>query len=307
MFSIVFDFIGSTFGYVLWYFFDLFDNYSLAIVCFTILIKVLLFPLDLKSRIAAFKSNRLVSKQFEIKKMYKGDPKKQAEAIDDLYSREGVNAGTGGSFAQIIFQFVFMIGIFRAIVKPLSNLFHINSVTVKSAVEKVQSLSGTGINLLKGYEELNVVRCAPLKQDVFNMFNSAEMSDILDFNKGFNFFGLDFSLTPREFSIFNVVWLFPLFGVLTSLLVGFISQKINKQKGMPGCMKLAPYIAILPAVFFTINMPIAVGFYNIVSNILMIIQTLIIAKFFNPVDFVAKEEAARIERLLIEEKRVLRK
>lgn len=301
----IFDFVGSLFGYILWFFFDLFDNYSLAIVCFTLLFKILFSPLDIKSRVTAFKSAKLFSKQAEIKKMYKKDLQKQAEEISKLYEREGVTS-SAGSLLQSVFQMVSMLGVYCAIIRPLTNMFHISKNTVVAAVSKIPEIIGSGVGIAKNYEQLNVIKYAPLNLDKFNMFNQSELSDILDFNKGFNFLGIDFSLTPKSFSIFNVVWLFPLFCILTSVLSTIVNQRANSIKGggAIGCIKFLPYIVLVPYMFFIINTPIAVGFYYIIFNVLTIVQSFVISKFFSPASIIAKEQAARVARLLVEEDEV---
>ena len=306
IYSMAFDFIGSIFGYVLWFFFDLFDNYCLAVVCFTILFKVLFSPLDIRSRVTAFKSAKLFSKQAEIKKMYKNDMQKQAEEISKLYENEGLSS-SAGSLLQSVFQMVSMLGVYCAIVRPLTNMFHFSKEKVAAAVTKLTQVVGSNANIAKNYEQLNVVKYFPSNMGIFDMFNDSEVSDILDFNKGFNFLGIDFSLTPKSCSIFNVVWLFPLFCVLTSILSTVINQKANKINNALGCMKYLPYVVLIPYMFFIINTPIAVGFYYIIFNVLTIVQSLIISKFFNPASIVAKEQAARVARLLNEEKDIPKK
>ena len=302
----IFDFVGSIFGYVLWFFFDLFDNYCLAVVCFTLLFKILFFPLDVKSRVTAFKSAKLFSKQAEIKKMYKNNVQKQAEEISKLYEKEGLSS-SAGSLLQSVFQMVSMLGVYCAIIRPLTNMFHMSKDKVTAAVGKLAEVAGSGANLVKNYEQLNVVKFFPLNTGVFTMFSETEVSDILDFNKGFNFMGIDFSLTPKRFSVFNIVWIFPLFCVLTSVLSTIINQKINNINSAPGFMKFLPYIVLIPYMFFIVNTPIAVGFYYIIFNVLTIVQSFVISKFFSPASIVAKEQAARVARLLEEEKDVPRK
>ena len=302
----LFDFVGSIFGYILWFFFDLFDNYCLAVVCFTLLFKILFFPLDIKSRVTAFKSAKLFSKQAEIKKMYKNDMQKQAEEISKLYENEGLSS-SAGSLLQSVFQMVSMLGVYCAIVRPLTNMFHFSKEKVAAAIAKLTQVVGINANITKNYEQLNVVKYFPSNMGIFDMFNDSEVSDILDFNKGFNFLGIDFSITPKSCSIFNVVWLFPLFCVLTSILSTVINQKANKINNALGCMKYLPYVVLIPYMFFIINTPVAVGFYYIIFNVLTIIQSLIISKFFNPANIVAKEQAARITRLLNEEKDIPKK
>ena len=296
----VLDFIGSIFGYILWFFFDLFDNYGLAILCFSIMIRILFFPMTLKGRVASAKSAKTLSKQNAIRKMYKNNPQKQTEEINKLLEKEGANAGFGSSF-QSIFQLISVFGIFRAIVKPLTNMFHFKSDKVATAIAKLPSIANNALPLIKGYDQLNIVKCAPNNSSVFDMFNESEMSDILDFNKGFNFLGIDLSLTPKGSPLLSAVWLFPLFCLLSSILLAVINQKLGSMKDMPGCFKIIPYVTAIPFIFITINAPIAVGFYNLVTNMVLILETVVIHKFFSPKKLIAKEEAARISRLLIEE------
>ena len=302
----MFDFVGSIFGYILWFFFDLFDNYCLAVVCFTLLFKILFFFFFFFFFFTAFKSAKLFSKQAEIKKMYKNDMQKQAEEISKLYENEGLSS-SAGSLLQSVFQMVSMLGVYCAIVRPLTNMFHFSKEKVAAAVAKLTQVVGINANITKNYEQLNVVKYFPSNMGIFDMFNKSEVSDILDFNKGFNFLGIDFSLTPKSCSIFNAVWLFPLFCVLTSILSTIINQKANKINNALGCMKYLPYVVLIPYMFFIINTPVAVGFYYIIFNVLTIIQSLIISKFFNPANIVAKEQAARITRLLNEEKDIPKK
>ena len=48
--------IGQFIGYILWFFFDMFDNYAFAVICFTVFVKVCMFPFDIKGRRAMAKS-----------------------------------------------------------------------------------------------------------------------------------------------------------------------------------------------------------------------------------------------------------
>ena len=46
----IFNFIGNIFGYVLWFFYWLTSNYGVAIILFTIAVKVLMFPMTIKQQ-----------------------------------------------------------------------------------------------------------------------------------------------------------------------------------------------------------------------------------------------------------------
>ena len=77
----IFDAIGSLFGYVLWFFYSIFNNYGLAIICFTIVVKLVLFPMSIHQQKSMAKNAAMSQKQQEIKKKYAGDQKKMNEEM----------------------------------------------------------------------------------------------------------------------------------------------------------------------------------------------------------------------------------
>jgi YidC/Oxa1 family membrane protein insertase len=68
----------------------LFDNFGLAIVVFTILVRIATLPLTLRQLHAGRKMQALAPKQQELQKKYK-DPKRRQEEMLKLYKEEGVN------------------------------------------------------------------------------------------------------------------------------------------------------------------------------------------------------------------------
>lgn len=58
----------------------------------------------------------------------------------------------------------------------------------------------------------------------------------------------------------------------------------------------------IPYILFVFNVPAGVGVYYIIFNFLAIVQTMIVAKFYSSHILTAKEEAARIALLDMEEK-----
>ena len=46
----IFNFFGSVFGYLLWFLYTIFKNYGIAIILFTIILKIAMFPMSLKQQ-----------------------------------------------------------------------------------------------------------------------------------------------------------------------------------------------------------------------------------------------------------------
>ena len=62
------DILGSIFGYILWFFFDLVSNYSIAITLFTVVISVIMLPIAIKRQKQMALNSRINVKQQELKR-----------------------------------------------------------------------------------------------------------------------------------------------------------------------------------------------------------------------------------------------
>ena len=78
----IFNFFGSILGYILWFFYYIVGNYGVAIILFTILFKVILFP-QLPQELLKNKRNCQKSMQMikeNIRKKYKSYMPKKAQS-----------------------------------------------------------------------------------------------------------------------------------------------------------------------------------------------------------------------------------
>lgn len=91
----IFNFFGSILGYILWFFYYIVGNYGVAIILFTILFKVILFPLSVKQQKSMAVTSRIAEKQKELSKKYANDKRKYQEEVQKLYAKEGAKPGGG--------------------------------------------------------------------------------------------------------------------------------------------------------------------------------------------------------------------
>ena len=71
----IFNFFGSILGYLLWFLYNIFHNYGVAIIFFTIIIKAVLFPFTIKQQRSMASQTKLNAKQRELQKKYGGTTK----------------------------------------------------------------------------------------------------------------------------------------------------------------------------------------------------------------------------------------
>ncbi len=85
-------------------------NYAVAIILFTLVVKLILLPLDIKQRSSMRKMTALNPKIEEINRKYEKDPEKKNMKTMELYRKEKVNPMSG--CLPILIQFPILIAMF---------------------------------------------------------------------------------------------------------------------------------------------------------------------------------------------------
>lgn len=89
------------------------NNYALTIIVFTILIKVVVMPLNLKSRRSTMRMTSVQPKMQALQEKYKDDQEKLNQKVQELYRKEGVNPM--GSCLPMIISMVILFAMFYAL------------------------------------------------------------------------------------------------------------------------------------------------------------------------------------------------
>ena len=89
------------------------NNYALTIILFTIVIKLLVMPLNLKSRRSTMRMSSVQPKMAELQEKYKDDQEKLNQKMQELYRKEGVSP-MGGCLPMII-SMVILFAMFYAL------------------------------------------------------------------------------------------------------------------------------------------------------------------------------------------------
>lgn len=89
------SFIITPLRFVIDFLYGFVGNYGVAIILFTLIVKLVLLPLDLKQRSSTRKMAALNPKLEEINKKYEKDPEKKSAKTMELYKKEKVNPLSG--------------------------------------------------------------------------------------------------------------------------------------------------------------------------------------------------------------------
>ncbi len=105
--------------------FSVVNNYGWTIVVFTVLIRLVLMPLDYKSRKGMRKMSAMSAKQAELQRKYGNDKEKLNRKLSELYKKEGVNPMSG--CVPMLIQWPILIIMFGAM-REMTNTQTVNQV-----------------------------------------------------------------------------------------------------------------------------------------------------------------------------------
>lgn len=302
----IFTLFGSILGYLLWFLYSIFKNYGVAIILFTIILKVILFPTSVKQQRNMAAQSKLSQKQQELQKKYANNRDKYNEELTKLYDKEGVSP-TSGCLTSLL-PFPIMLGIYWSVIQPLSNTLHIAKDTVAAATDYISRIPGSAAASQGAiYAEMDVIRNFDVLRNNLTMFSAADIEKIDFFSRGFKFLGLDLLATPQGSPLTTFLWLIPALSLVSNIVFQLYTmwyQKKTTGQRQQGCMMVMMFLLPLISVYWAYIMPAAVGFYWVISSLTSFAQSIITNQFFSVNHMTAMSEAQRVVTLEIAEQKL---
>ena len=302
MFSSIGYIICIPFAWLVRLFYNLTGSYGMAIILFTIVIKLLMLPFQLKSKKSMMRMNRMNGKIQEIQKKYANNQAKMGEEMQKLYAEEGVSPMSGCLWSFL--PLPILLALYSIMRQPITHLMMISKDTAAGLVEKAAAAGvditniatiKDGVTQFTAYGQINLVKAITSQ--------APEVVDGLDkwIHLDFSFIGLDLAATPTSvFGSFSFSWavisliLIPILAGGFQLLMSIYTMRTQPQQGANGAsMKGMMYMMPLMSVYIAFIMPAALGIYWIAQSVFSLIQEVIMTKFFNKK--LEEEENARYE------------
>lgn len=283
--------ISSLFGYLLNWLYELCGNYGLAIIIFSVILKLILIPLTIKQQKAMKESAELQNKMKEIQNKYKNDTDRLNRETMELYKSRTGNPFSGCLIS--ILQIIIILSVFWLVSRPLTYMKKVDKEIIDSYTEQIKEETGEK-NL--SYSEIVIInkKAAENPEVYINM----------------DFLGLDLSKVPSQNFNDPKVYIIPALYVLTS----FASMKINnnmqnkdekdkneenKEKteqdealeSMQEMTKSMSYMMPIMTISIAFIAPLGMALYWFISNLLMIIEKILIEKISK---IKSKKEVKRI-------------
>ena len=127
--------ILAPFAWLLLFFYNLFDNYGLALILFAIVIKLILFPVTLKTKKSMIQTTMLSGKMQQLQKQYGKDRERYNLEVQKLYEREKVNP-MGGCLWSLI-PMVVLIALYGVIREPLTYFMHLSAQQIQLLADQL--------------------------------------------------------------------------------------------------------------------------------------------------------------------------
>lgn len=301
-------YIVMALGWIIKTIYELVQNYGLAIILFTIVVKLLLLPLNIKSQRAMKKQAKLQPVLAELQKKYANDQQKLQQETMKLYKDNNVSM-MGGCLPMLI-QMPILIALYQAIQKPLTYMFNVpykakdlalaeNAWVVEKVTELKDAAVAAGANVTSSIEQL-----LNIDQITISSWAGKFGGEAHDWFINFNFLGMDLSQKPQAAMGYLadpvnnwgmlLLLLIPILAIVSSVAQSKISMKLsgqsNNNEQTQSMNKMMTWMMPLMTGYFTLILPAGIGIYWIVSGVLQIVQQLALNLYFDKKgeDFVVK-------------------
>lgn len=126
------EYIEIFFGTILRFFYSIIGNYGVSIILFTLLVKVVLFPLDLKQRKSMARTQKVQPMLNHLQKKYANDKEKLNQEIMKVY-REYKISPTSGCLPLLI-QFPIIIALYWVIRQPITYMMGVREIADQALI-----------------------------------------------------------------------------------------------------------------------------------------------------------------------------
>ena len=258
-------------------------SYGVALILFTLMVKLVLLPFQLKSKKSMLRMNRMQGKIKDIQTRYANNKEKQQQEMADLYAREGVNPMSGCLWSMI--PFPILIALYYIIRVPLRYFMSLS----ESVIAEITTLAGTlGFTAAEGSQAYEQIYLAKFIHEHWADF-AGKFDGLIDLN--YNFLHIDLAAQPSSlFSQFPSggwpvigILILPLISAGLQFLMTMISMKSNGNTQMNGSSKAMMYMMPLMTVWMGYILPAALCVYWICNAGFSCIQELFLNKYFNKI------------------------
>jgi len=299
-------YICVPFAWLVRLFYDLTNSYGVALILFTLVIKLIMLPFQMKSKKSMMRMSRVSGQMQDLQKRYAKNQAKLQEEMQKLYEEEGVNPMSGCLWSFL--PLPILMALYSIIRQPITHFMMLSKDVLQTVV---QSVADAGVDLTNIVMMDKATGAPALKDGLYQMAAYGQINLVKAvqemglstpdgwFNVNYKFLGLDLTATPWEYiKSFTFTWavigviLIPILAGLSQFVFSKLTMKTQPQADAAGgaSMKSMMYMMPLFSVYIAFIMPAALGVYWIAQSVFSLIQEAILNKTLSA-KMEAEEEA----------------
>ncbi|MCL2559336.1 MAG: membrane protein insertase YidC [Turicibacter sp.] len=280
--------LGTPLGLIIYFAYQLTGSYGVAILIFSIIIKIIIYPITLLSHKNAIKFLQLQPALGVLKKRYAGEKEKLNEEQYQLFKEKGYNVFLG--ILPLMIQLILIMGMLQVMYRPLQHMIRLEQPVIDVLVDEYRLHSAPDPR--SAMDQLHVLQAAqdPRFAELFVRAMLAEdvlvdgvvmpsgneivtvMTDI-----DMTFFGIDLGATP-SLRTPSILWVIPALAGTLALIFCLVQNKIS-----PGALTQSPranlgmtIFTVSLSLYFAFVMPAGVGLYWALGNFFGMVVTIIL-------------------------------
>lgn len=324
----VWDIIRVPFGYLLDWLYQLTSNYGVSLILFSILLKLIMFPITAKSKKSMMAMSRMAPLTQAIQAKYEDDPQRANAEVQQLYKEEGVSM-TGGCLWGLV-PLLILIPLYTVIRQPLNYMLHYSADQAAAIVE----VAKTQLPNLFGKNDFYAQLIAAAHLDELAPAIKAAVPELANHtiqSLNFDFLGIDLGQIPswRVWTWTAMSWsliggcIIPLLSAASNVLTMLVSQKLNATvttdedgnvdeeavKKQNSTNAVMTWMMPLMTLWIGFSYPAALSLYWLIQGVVGMVMDAYLTKHYKKVyadEDDIKKRAAAERRALEEEKERIR-
>lgn len=315
MFATIGYYICIPFAWLLRALYELTSSYGWALVLFTVVIKLIMLPFQMKSKKSMMRMSRFQPMIKEIQTRYKNNQVKMNEELQRLYAEEGVNPMSGCLWSFL--PFPILIALYSIIRQPITRFMMLTTTAMQGVIDAV---SAAGFDLAAIAMTAND-GAVTVKDGLTQLQPSGQITLVKAaqelgvalpegwIHMDFSFLGMDLTMIPSDvigqigtggWAVIGVL-LIPIVSGALSFWQSKVSMAGNPAAADPAdptarSSRMMMWMMPIMSLWIGFTLPASLGVYWIANSVLMLVQEKVLNKYFKK-SMAAEDEAREKARM----------
>ncbi len=293
--------IAAPLGVLMRFCYNIVGNYGLTIILFTLLTKIILFPVQLLVQKNSIKMVKMEPELHALKLKYVDDKDAYLDAQIALYKREKYRPMAGT--IPLLIQIPIIFGLIDVIYQPLTHILHLAAPLIEEFCATAQQIVGAPLGSSPQLRVAELITTGGMGAQ-FLSIGGAETAQAVDAIAAMDmtFLGVNLAQTP-SIAQPGILWSVPILAGLSAWLMCYLQNRVNVlqvQQNKLNQVGMTLFMIAFSA-FFAFLVPAGVGLYWIAGNLLSIPSMYLLNLVMNPKKYIDYQQMETIKRINTEQ------